>query len=411
MLSQVWHDLWIILFVVLVAIGVFSGHGLVIGFGVMGLLVLGISWLWNRVSLEEISYERRLSQRRAFIGEEITMTVTLTNRKPVPLARVRIEDEVPESIQIAEASVVPSAIPGAHTLSNSTSLGWYERASWEYKIRASHRGFYRIGPTRMESGDLFGLFRSHRSMPAQDFLLVYPRVVPLPELGLPPARPLGDAGGGLATFQDPSRPVGIREYQTGDPLKAVAWKATAKMQRLQVRTFEPSSTTTVILAVAVETTARYWEGYSSQNLERVTTAAASAASYATERQYSLGLFSNGTPVLVDRPLVIAPNRSPEQLTIVLEALATIHPIALGPMASQLAEHARRFPLGATIMLVAALIPPQLVEVIDSLNQKGNRVVTLYVGDEPCPQLPEGVAVHHLHDYLTGVEPSNASEPR
>ncbi len=90
-------DLWIILFVLLIVIGVFAGQGLVIGLGMMGLLLTGISWLWSRVSLEHVTYERRLSQSRALIGDEVSMTVIITNRKPVPLGKLAVDDEIPKA--------------------------------------------------------------------------------------------------------------------------------------------------------------------------------------------------------------------------------------------------------------------------------------------------------------------------
>ena len=52
MFNQAWHDLWLTLFVILILIGIFASQGLIVGFGAMGLLVAGVSWLWNRVSLE-----------------------------------------------------------------------------------------------------------------------------------------------------------------------------------------------------------------------------------------------------------------------------------------------------------------------------------------------------------------------
>ncbi len=411
MFDKFWHDLWITLFVVLIIVGIFTTQGVVIAFGVMGLLVAGISWLWNRVSLERVSYERRFSQQRVLCGEEVALTITLTNKKPVPLGWVRVEDEVPEAVRVLDAEVLPSPNPGCQTMRHSTSMAWYERVRWEYHLRCNHRGFYRFGPVLLESGDLFGFFSSERKLDSQDYLLVYPRVVPLPELGIPSARPLGESRSGIRIFQDPSRPAGLRDYQTGDPLKTVDWKATARMQRLQVRTFEPSSTTTVILAVAIETTARYWEGYSPANLERVITTAASVATYAAERQSNLGLFSNGTPILSDRPMKIPPSRSPEQLTMVLEALATIRPLAMGPMATQLADHARRFPVGATIVLVAAFVSPELVEAIGSLRRQGHRVVVLYVGDGHCPEMPPGVLVQELQEHLKRMELASEFGPR
>ena len=95
MLSQMWQELWILIFVALIIIGIFAGEGLLIGFSVMGLLVVGAARVWNRASLEDLSYEREFSQRRLFIGEKATLSINLTNRKPLPLGRVRVEDEIP----------------------------------------------------------------------------------------------------------------------------------------------------------------------------------------------------------------------------------------------------------------------------------------------------------------------------
>ena len=411
MLTQLWHDLWVALFVVLIIVGILAAQSLAIGFGAMGLLVAGISWLWNKVSLEDLSYQRTLAQQRVFMGEETTLTVTLANRKPVPLARVEVQDEVPKDIKILDADMVASPAPEAQRLRHSTSMAWYERIRWQYQIRCFKRGYYRIGPAHIASGDLFGFFNSARIDAHQDYLLVYPKVVPLPELGLPAFRPLGEVGGGIKIFQDLSRPSGIRDYQRGDPLKTVDWKASARMQRLQVRTFDPSSTTTVIPVVVVETTARYWEGYSSTNFERVITVAASVASYVAERNYTLGLFSNGTPIVADRPFKVPPNRSPEQLTVILEALATIRPLVMTAMAGQLAEQAKTFPMGSTLVIAAAFISAELADVIRTLRARRYRMLVLWVGDDQCPQLPEGVPVHDLRDYFVRAESAGEFGPR
>jgi uncharacterized protein (DUF58 family) len=321
----------------------------------------------------------------------------------VPLGRLRIEDEVPDHIQFADAPLLTSAQPNSGILRHSTSLAWYERIKWEYKIKSDQRGLYRIGPARLESGDLFGFFNSQKFAPPDVYLLVYPKVVPLPELGIPAVRPLGETRGGITIYPDPSRPQGIREYQVGDPMKTVDWKVSAKMQQLQVRTFEPSSAFTVVLVVVVETTERSWEGYLPSNLESVIVAAASLAAYAAEREYTLGLFSNGTPILADRPMKIPHTRSPEQLTIILEALATIRPLPVGPMAPQLIRQSRQFPIGATLVIVTSLIGDEMMEAIVNLKRQGYKLVVVHVGNRECPDLPDGVIVHKLTDYLEKLE--------
>ena len=403
MLSQMWQELWILIFVVLIIIGIFAGEGLLIGFSVMGLLVVGAARVWNRASLEDLSYDREFSQRRLFIGEKATLSITLTNRKPLPLGRVRVEDEMPASMILDGADIVGSPNPEGKTLRHSTSMSWYERVRWTYEFQCNRRGFFRVGPSTLRSGDLFGFFSSEETAQDRDYVLVYPRVVSLPEIGMPSARPLGEARGGIRIFEDMSRPMGLRDYQVGDPLKTVDWKATARMQELQVRTYEPSSSTTVILAVAVDTMAHTWEGYSAIHLERIITAAASLAVYASERQHNLGLFSNGTPVLADRPMKIAPSQAPDQLTIIMEALASIRPLPMGSIASQLGQQWRRFPLGATVVVVVSLVADELPQILENMRTHGYKLVVVYVGDAPCPQMPDGVLLYEIGDSFEGLE--------
>ena len=178
MFNRFWQDIWTLMFVLLIVIGVIAGQGLVIGLGAMGLLVGGVSWLWNRLALEDVQYERVVEQTRIFLGEQTRLTISVINRKPLPIARLDIEDDFPEEIEFTDSEVAVSSNPNTTILRHRTSLAWYERIRWEYTIRCGTRGFYRIGPARMESGDLFGFFSCQKSERKSDYLLVYPKVVP-----------------------------------------------------------------------------------------------------------------------------------------------------------------------------------------------------------------------------------------
>ena len=401
--GRFWHEAWVFFFAFIVVAGVVAGHGLVIGFGVMGLLAGVISWAWNRVALDEVVYERQVAEHRVFIGEEIPITVALTNKKPMPLTWIRVDDEVPDALEVVEGDVSVNVRPNVQSLHHSTSMAWYERIRWNYRLRCTRRGLYRLGPAHVESGDPFGFLRSRKTHPRQDPVLVYPRIFPLDELGIPADRPLGEVRGGLPIFQDPSRPSGLREYQIGDPLKIVDWKSTAKMQALHVRTYEPSTTFTVILVVAIDTAKPYWGSYIPEDLERVVSAAASAAAYAAERHYTLGLFSNDVPGIPGQPMAVAPSRGRDQLSVILGALATTRPYAIGPMYEQLAQESRRFPMGATLVVSAAFIPPEFVQTLNDLKHRGYRMVVMYVGEGPCPALDPGILVYELREHFLQME--------
>jgi uncharacterized protein (DUF58 family) len=400
-----WHDLWIAFFVLIIAVGILLGQGLVIAFGVMGLVAGAISLVWNRLALEEVSYERTLSGSRAFIGEDLQMTVTLTNRKPLPLPLpwIRVQDELSDALEVIEGDVAANVRPKVQTLEHSTSMAWYERIRWHYKFKCTQRGMHRIGPARLESGDPFGFLRNRGDELVQEIITVYPKVVPLNDLGIPAARPLGDVRQGLPIYRDPARPMDLREYRLGDPMKSVDGKATARMQELQVRTYEPSSTYNVVVAVTVDTNTPYWEAYFPDDLERVVTAAAAVASDAIERQYTVGMISNDLPVMAGKPLTVPPGRGADQMSVILTSLAAIRPYALAPMAKMLLEHSRRLPPGSTLMVCTSHMYPEFAETLNAVRARGFRIVVVYVGQDDCPPLHEGILVHDIRQYLDSLE--------
>ena len=395
--------LWASFFLALIVFGAGTGRGLVVAFGVMGLVTGGVALAWNRLSLEKLSYERYLPERFAFKGEEIPMTLALSNKKPLPLAWVRFEDSVPDELEVVSGGTPTKVVSRSQTLRHRTAIKWYERLRWEYRLRCNQRGLYKLGPAQIQSGDAFGFLRSMTSVPHEDSIVVYPQIVSLEDLGIPAARPLGEVRGGSRIFQDPSRPAGLRDYETGDPFKAIDWKATAKAQRLQVRLFEPSTAITLVLVVAVDTREPYWESYAPEDLERVLVIATSVASYAFERQYTVGLFANDMPIPAESPMTVPPGRGPQQPSLVLSALATVRPYAFEPMYESLGRHSRQLPFGATLAVGTAFIPPQLVEILGELKDRGHKIVVFYVGEEPCPDLAEGILVYELRDHVIGLE--------
>ena len=396
-------ELWVFFFLLVIAIGLFTSHGIITAVGGMGFLVGLVSWFWNKVSLERVTYERELSSNRAFLGEEVYLSISLTNKKPIPLGWLTAQDDVPDAVQLVGTSLSTSGKPETHTLVHSTSVAGYERVRWSYTVKPRRRGYFRFGPVSLRSGDLFGLFSSHRRDPFRDSLLVYPKIVPMEEMVLPPVRPFGETKGGLTIIEDTTRPAGVRDYRFDDPMKRIDWKATARHQELQIKMYEPSVSHVVVIILSVDTVPYHWGGYFPVQLERAVTAAASTAVYAVDKGYMVGFFSNGTPILAERPMNIGPARNPQHLTIILEVLATVGPVTTGPMPEVMARQARRFPLGATLVLVAAAVSDKMSESMDYLVSEGHRLVLMYVGDEELPTLPTKVQVHDLSGYFKRLE--------
>ncbi len=367
-------EAWLLLAAAALLIGLAVGRFGLAALGMLLLGVVGVSWSWNRLALCGVEYRRRLSERRIFAGETVTLELSVTNRKPLPLSWLRIEDECSTNLTVLDAELLPSSQPTVGHLTSLLALRWYERVRWRIHLRGDARGYYHLGPARLSSGDLFGIFRRRASLERQDTLIVYPRMYSLEALGLPSKDPFGDSRAPLRIFEDPSRTVGIRDYGAGDPLRRVHWKATARRQQLQVRVYEPATHLQLIICLNVATLAYEWQGMIPELLEQTVSVAASLAAYGAEHKYQVGLVANGSWPRSDQMVKVLPGRSPYQLAHILEALAVVSPMPTARLADLLVKTSARLPWGATLAVVTAVVDEGLLEAMLRLQAAGRRLV-------------------------------------
>ncbi len=354
------------------------------------LVTAGVAGLWSRWSLARVGYERRLSQARAFPGDELELTIRLTNRKLLPLASLQILDRVPANLAI-DGRVLPAGSGNAGTLERRTSLRWYESVVWRYKLRPKARGAYRIGPVQLLSGDPFGLYTSEATAETYSTLLVYPRLLSLEELGLPARNPLGDTRA-PSLLRDPMRVIGVRDYAPSDPLKDVHWAATARTGSLQSRVYEPTTARVLALFLDLDTFEYYYEGIDPELVERMISAAATLAQRGLEAGYAVGLYANGAPAEHEHLARLPAGRSPAQLGLIMETLARLTAYSVTPMANLLRLTAAELHPGATVLLVGSVNSEPIRAAMLRLRGLGYQVAWLYMGAGAGPRVP-GVTVY------------------
>jgi uncharacterized protein (DUF58 family) len=400
---------WLVTFGILALLGLATGEGLLVGLGALVLISWAVAWSWNRASLARLSYEREVTPAKAFVGESIHVRMRVTNRKALPVPWVRIQESFPAGLAERDKPRMLGAKQGANLVTKATSLARYERVTWNFDLECRERGLYRFGPARVVSGDVFGFFTSERLQPEQTHVLVYPKTVSLPELGIPALRPFGETRGGAPFYEDPTRLRTLRDYTPTDPLRRIDWKATARAQELKVRVFDPSVTQTMMVVQDAQTLGRgsgQW-GYSPIFLERAVTAAASIARWGLEQRYSVGFASNGVSPLTDESIRVPFSRSTGQLAAVLEALALVGPISRQSISEFVLQEALRFPLGATIVVVTALMTEESAGAIRELQRTGFRPTIVWVGDGPIPiPLGDTVPVFEIGEKLEKSEQEN-----
>ena len=338
----------------------------------------GLAALWSRVSLAGIRCRRRVREKRLFPGESTEVTLEIHNRKPLPLPWVKVDDEIPVDLARNLASL-PAYRPGYSLLSRWASVLWYRKVSWKYPIHGEKRGYYRLGSLTVTSGDIFGFYPRWRQFASADHVTVYPRIYPIENLEVPSLYPMGEARTRRRIFQDPTRPIGLRDYRPQDSLKHIHWKASARRQELQVKVFEPTTTLKVSLFLA-------GDGYptegprSEDEFELAVSTAASIAHHLIDQGTPVGLISNGCQADSGQAIQVSPGGTRDQLMEILEALAKVTRRVKDSSEAFLQRESKSLPSGTTLILVASQIPESLYRLLKTMREEGAELLLLRIGD-------------------------------
>jgi uncharacterized protein (DUF58 family) len=102
----------------------------------------------------------------------------------------------------------------------------------------TRRGAFALGPTRITTGDPFGLFRSSKEIAATQTLVVLPMLFDIKSFSLPPGLL---PGGQVIRSKSPDitpHAAGVREYIHGDAMKRIHWPTSIRRNQLMVKEFE-----------------------------------------------------------------------------------------------------------------------------------------------------------------------------
>jgi uncharacterized protein (DUF58 family) len=395
----------------------------------LGLLVL--SRLLARNWIAHVSAARACDRMTAEIGDSVSVRVTVRNGGWLPVPWLLLEDLLParallesrQRLKVKKKRLKIAMLAGG----GSTELA--------YQVEFKMRGYYQVGPLVLESGDLFGLHRRYRVGTDPHFVLVYPQILPLAGYDLATRRPVGEVRLVHRLFEDPTRIAGVRQYQSGDPLARVHWRATARTGQLHSKIYEPSTIAGATLLLDFHEGGYHSRGEPFRS-ELAVTAAASLAHAVYQLGQQVGLVTNGRDA-ADRirregwasdyrtraaaranvsmletsdrlqPLVVETRRGPEQMQRILETLARVE-LTDGLTLPQLIEEtASRLPRDATVVALLAQVHEETALTLGNLRRGGHAVTAILVlFDENALAtatgrlLAEKIDVRHVRDEAT-----------
>lgn len=394
--NSIFSDAWVPLAIAFVVGGFFFGRNVpCMTLGAILLLMTGVGLWWKNHALEGVAYRRQFDRTHVFPGEPIRMSVDVINRKRLPLTWLQFSDKIRGPVRITPDNGVPIDSLEEFTLVSSFAIKSFEHLDRQVTLQFPERGFYQIGSTTYQTGDIFTLFTLEREHDYRHTLVVYPQIWPLESLGLPPKEPFGEIHIRRSLFTDPIKTRGIRDYQPQDRFRDIHWKATARRGDLQTKIYDPSTGMTAVIFLNISTADRYWMGAETELLERLIGVAASILNYGSEQKWGIGVYANGSVPRSDQAIKVQPGRSPNQLMYVLEALAAVTGFATGSIENLLRHESTHVPWAATMILVTAVVSDSIVVTLNHLKDAGRRVVLISLAEQPPPKNLGHILAYHI----------------
>jgi uncharacterized protein (DUF58 family) len=298
------------------------------------LLVVGVAWVWVRLSDRPFRIRRGWGDREHVEGDDVPVMAELD-----PTGNV-----LPASVTLSER--VGSLGEQRHVLKRNR-----RRLSIRYVLEKVPRGRYVFEDVRAELGDPFGLERAIVHLPAPGALLVYPRLVRLGTLFTESGTRSHDGRRLLLRRHSGFELHSVREYEQGESLRRVHWPSTARRGQLMVKELEDSPRDEIAVLLDADAKAVVGESFDVQ----VRAAGSILDAYVQRGR-------RGVLVLNSERREVQHVHSPAaDWRRALELLAAVQPTGDKPLARLLAEEDSPAARALELVVVTARLEPALVD--------------------------------------------------
>ena len=344
----------------------------------LGSLLIIIAWVLRMLSLNGIKVGRQARSLRASVGDIFEEHFEVSNASKLPKLWLEVSNE--------------SSIPNATGSRLITLLRARQKRSYTARTWITNRGGFQLGPTKITSGDPFGIFRVSRVFPASSTLMVLPMIFHVNQFLSPPGLLPGGRAIRRKSMDITPHAAGVREYVTGDAMKRIHWPTSIRRDQLMVKEFEQDPQAEVWL---------FLDTYKSVHIEKASeeiispvddlillrrpkfklprstleysiSITASLAHYFLEQRRSVGLVTS-----LGRSYKIIPaERSERQEAKILEALAFLQAESTFTLPSLVTAQLGQLPQGSSAILVTPMIWSELLLGVDSLQRRKLRPVVV-----------------------------------
>lgn len=334
--------------------GVATGFDLLVRLNYVLVLLLVVSWVWSKFGTAQLTASVSRPTGPFAVGDLLRERISIRNRSRASKAWVEIEDI--------------TDLPGA-SFRDVVSLGLmvsYRNVDLEATL--NQRGEYSLGPLVIRASDPFGLFPREVEYAGAEKILVYPRIVNVPNFAAAHYQIVGENLRRQRSNVLSTDVASVREYQHGDPMGRIHWLTTARTGDLMVKQFDEGSSGEMWVAFDQHVDSQSGEGLASTD-EYAATIVASTVERYVKRGMPVGYVGHGS-----RALVASPDTTTWHRDRVLRHIAGSRPTGSVPMLEVLASLDGELYVGSTLVVVTGASQGDWCAALGALQRRGVKVI-------------------------------------
>lgn len=197
------------------------------------IFIFGQSYLYAKKGLKKLTYRRHFDKETVFVGQDVILIDQIINQKLLPIPWVRLESKMDQSIQVNGKVQFDHTDSGVYR--TLLSLLPYQKLTRRHHFTVTKRGVFELDTINLTIGDMFGFDEIFSSFETDAKIIVYPTLLDHDQLTLPAQNFLGEQSVKRWINEDPFLTVGTRDYEAGDSIAQINWKATARTKNIQVK--------------------------------------------------------------------------------------------------------------------------------------------------------------------------------
>lgn len=334
---------------------------------------------------------RELDRNRLSAGDDLVVTVRLRRRIWFPLGWNMVMEPLPDKLA------------GQFHAHQQIIFPWFKReVVLQYVIPGLPRGYYQLKDCVVAGGDFFGFIQRTKNFPLANDFLVYPAFKQLSHW------PAGDgklSGNVLVTHRrsdDVAAVRGVREYQRGDRLSQIHWRASARGLGLKTKEFEHQAMNQVVFFLDLEKA--HYPQHDERLFETAVSLTASLVHYTSRRHYYYGLVAQQK-----ERIHIPPGNTQAHFFRIFDQLARVMPEGVDAFSRVVGRQALEYPQGTTLTVITPSAEKKLIGQLLDLANAGRTVHVFYLHSDAQLSKEERLGLKMLAAAKVKVETVHLSE--